>query len=297
MRSRSAACSSRSTRARRHDWFADSRILTATLISIAGFVAFTAWELFGARSPIVDLRILGNRIVAVGTMLAAGIAATLFGTVLMVPQYSQSILGFTAFDSGELLFFRAITVMLLAPVVAGLVGSGRLDSRLVIATGYTLTAWGSLQIARATTTQTSFEHLLPGLMIGGLGTAMLFIPLLITIQSTMPPKDAPKASAFITLAFQLGGSIASASFVTMLDRRAQFHADVLAGQITLANPAVRETLGRLDAARLGELVAPQAQTLAFADVAYVVTALAVILIPLVFLMRRQPRVMSEVSFE
>jgi MFS transporter, DHA2 family, multidrug resistance protein len=281
----------------RHDWFADSQIVAATLVSIAGFVAFTTWELFGTRSPIVDLRILRNRIVAVGTLLAAGIAATLFGTVLIVPQYSQSILGFTAFDSGELIFFRAIAVMLLAPVVAALVGSGRLDSRLVIATGYTLTAFGSLQIARATTTDTSFGHLVPGLMIGGFGTAMLFIPLLITIQSTMPAKDAPNASAFITLAFQLGGSIASASFVTMLDRRGQFHADVLTGQVTLANPAVRDTLGRLAPSRLAELVTAQAQTLAFADVAYVVTALAVILIPLVFLMRRQPRTMSEVSFE
>jgi DHA2 family multidrug resistance protein len=281
----------------RHDWFADSSIVTASVVSIAGFVAFTAWELYGARWPIVDLRILGTRIVAVGTLLAGGIAATLFGTILMVPQYSQSILGFTAFDSGQLLFFRAITVMLLAPVVATLVGSGRVDSRFVIATGYTLTAWGSLQIAGATTTQTSFGHLIPGLMIGGFGTAMLFIPLLITIQSTTPPKDAPKASAFITLAFQLGGSIASASFVTMLDRRAQFHADVLAAQITAANPAVREALHRLTPSRIAEIVAAQAQTLAFADVAYVVAALAGILIPLVFLMRRQPRIMSEVSFE
>ncbi|HTJ25761.1 MAG TPA: DHA2 family efflux MFS transporter permease subunit [Candidatus Limnocylindria bacterium] len=280
----------------RHDWFGDSAIVTASALSIVGFLAFTSWELFGARTPIVDLRILGNRVVAVGTLLAAGIAATLFGTVLMVPQYSQGILGFTAFDSGELLFFRAISVVLLAPVVATMVGNGRLDARMVIAIGYALTAFGSLLIANATTTQTSFGHLIPGLMIGGLGTAMLFIPLLITIQSTTAAKDAPKASAFVTLAFQLGGSIGSASFVTMLDRRAQFHADILAGQVTLAKPAVRALSG-LAPSRLAELVDVQAQTLAFADVAYVVTALAVILIPLVFLMRRQPRVMSEVSFE
>jgi DHA2 family multidrug resistance protein len=215
----------------------------------------------------------------------------------MVPQYSQSLLGFTAFDSGELLFFRAITVMMLAPGVAALVGSGRVDSRVVIATGYALTAWGSFLVARMTTTGSSFGHLVPGLMIGGFGTAMLFIPLLITVQSTTRPEDAPKAAAFVTLAFQLGGSIASASFVTMLDRRTDFHADVLAGNITVANPAVRDALGHLHPAQLAQMVATQAQALAFADVAYVVAALAVILIPLVFLMRRQPLTMSEVSFE
>ncbi|MBV8581322.1 MAG: DHA2 family efflux MFS transporter permease subunit [Candidatus Eremiobacteraeota bacterium] len=275
----------------RHDWFSDGSIVAATAISVAGFAAFVWWELFGTRTPIVDLRVLRSRIVSVGVFLGAGIAATLFGTILMVPQYSQSILGFTAYDSGELMFFRAITVMLLAPVVAGLVGSGRLDARIVMATGYTLTAIGSVLVAWATTSDTSFGHLIPGLMIGGCGTAMLFIPLLITIQSTTSPQDAPKASAFITLAFQLGASVASALFVTMLDRRTQFHTDAIAGSMTLASPAAH-ALHSMTPAQLAGLVAAQATTLGFADVAYAVAALAVLLVPLVFLMARQPRDMS-----
>lgn len=281
----------------RHDWFTDPGILAAAVISALGFVSFAIWELFGARSPIVDLRVLSQRIVAVGTVLSAGIAATVFGTIFIVPQYLQMILGFTAFDSGMLMFVRAIMVMLLAPVVAGLVGSGRVDARLVMGVGYFLTAWGAVLTAQTTTSDSVFGSLVPGMIIGGTGLAMLFIPLLITIQTTSPPKDATKAAAFITLAFQLGGSIASAFLVTMIDRRTVFHTGLLAGNVTLAHPAVRDALPHLGESRLEAIVLKEAQTLAFADVAYVVAALAALLIPLLLLMKRQPRAIAHVSIE
>ena len=233
---------------------------------------------------------------AIGVLLAMGIAATLFGTTLILPQYAQVVLGFTAFDAGQLMLFRALPVMLIAPLVAGLVGSGRVDVRIAMGTGYTFTAIGSYLIAQATTSSTSFGALLPGLIIGGLGTAMLFIPLLIAVQTATTPEDAPKASAFITLAFQLGGSIAGALAVTLLDRRADFHADVLGSGITLARPVVQQALTHISPAQLYAAVVGQAETLAFADIAYAVTALALMLVPLVLLLQRQ-HVVSEVSFE
>jgi DHA2 family multidrug resistance protein len=282
----------------RRDWFDSGSIVFAAVVSAAGAIAFVAWELFGARAPIVDLRILRYRTVSVGVLLAGGIAATLFGTTFVLPQYTQNVLGFTAFGSGELLLFRALPIMLIAPVVAGLVGAGRVDVRAAMATGYVLTGIGSFSIAGATTSSTSFAQLLPGLVIGGLGTAMLFIPLLIAVQtSTSADDDAPKASSFVTLAFQLGGSIASAILVTMIDRRADFHAQILGANLTLARPVVRDALQSASPQMLGALVAAQAQTLAFADLAYAVAAVAAILVPLVFLLQRSQHAITEVSFE
>lgn len=281
----------------RHDWFDSGAIVWMTVMSAAGFVAFTLWELFGTRTPIVDLRVLRYRSVAVGTLLAAGIAATLFGTIFVLPQYAQNILNFTAFGSGELLFFRAIPVLLLVPVVVALVGGGRVDARLVMGLGYVLTAVGSLLLAGATTSGTSFAQLLPGLVVGGMGTAMLFIPLLISVQTSTSAADAPKASSFVTLAFQLGGSIASAVLVTVLDRRTQFHFDVLAAHVTAASPGVRDALRTALPAQISGMVAAQAQTLAFADVADIVAVLALLLVPFLLFMRRQPRTLTDVSFE
>jgi len=240
----------------RRDWFDSASIVTAAIVAATGTIAFTFWELFGTRRPIVDLRILRYRTVAVGVILAAGIAATLFGTTFVLPQYTQGVLGFTAFGSGELLLFRALPIMLIAPLVAGLVGAGRVDVRIAMATGYLLTAIGSFLIAGTTTSSTSFTELLPGLVIGGLGTAMLFIPLLIAVQTATSADDAPKASSFITLAFQL------------------------------ASPQ-----------QLVALATAQAQTLAFADVAYAAAAIAAVLIPIVFLLQRARHTITEISFE
>jgi MFS transporter, DHA2 family, multidrug resistance protein len=281
----------------RRDWFDSGSIVVAAVVSGISTIAFALWELFGTRTPIVDLRILRYRTVSVGVLLAAGIAATLFGTTFVLPQYTQNVLGFTAFGSGELLLFRALPIMLIAPVVAGLVGAGRIDVRVTMGTGYLLTGIGSFLIAGATTSMTSFEQLLPGLVIGGLGTAMLFIPLLIAVQTSTSADDAPKASSFITLAFQLGGSVASAILVTMIDRRADFHTQVLGANITPARSIVRDALTSTSPQQLIALVAEQAQTLAFADLAYAVAGVAAILIPLVFLLQRSQHKITEVTFE
>ena len=281
----------------RRDWFSDAGIVTAAAMALLGTIAFALWELYGTRHPVVDLRILRFRTVAVGVVIAGGIAATLFGTVLVLPQFTQTVLGFTAYDSGLLLLFRALPVMLLAPLVAGFIGAGRLEVRVTIALGFLLNAIASWWIGSGTTTLSAFGTFLPGLILGGLGTAMLFIPLLIAVQTATPPDEAPKASSFITLAFQLGGSIASAVLVTMLDRRGDFHLDILSGGITANEPALA-IVRSVTPQQLYGLVVTQAQTNAFADVAYAVAAIATLMIPLVFLLKRvQPSAAAAVSFE
>jgi DHA2 family multidrug resistance protein len=281
----------------RRDWFDSTTIVVCAVIAAIGSVAFVLWELYGTRTPIVDLRVLRYRTVAIGVILAAGIAATLFGTTFVLPQFTQNVLGFTAFGSGELLLFRALPVMLLAPLVAGLVGAGRVDVRIAMATGYVLTAIGSFITAGITTSNTSFAEFLPGLILGGLGTAMLFIPLLIAVQTATTAEDAPKASSFITLAFQLGGSLASAALVTLLDRRGDFHFAILGSAISANNLAVSGRLHGVAPAQFLNLVIQQAQTLAFADVAYGVALLAALLAPLVFLLARPRGPIEGVSFE
>jgi DHA2 family multidrug resistance protein len=281
----------------RRDWFSSTGIAVAAATAVLGGIAFVAWELVGTRTPIVDLRVLRYRTVAVGVVLAGGIAATLFATTFILPQFTQGILGFTAFDSGELLLFRALPIMLLAPVVAGLVGAGRVDVRAAMGTGYLLTAIGSYLIAGQTTSESGFGSFVPGLLIGGSGTAMLFIPLLIAVQTATSAEDAPQASSFITLAFQLGGSIASALLVTLVDRRGDFHDDIVGASITLARPVVRHALQVISPQQLAALAAAQAQTLAFADVAYVAAGLAALLVPIVFLLQRSQHTVTGVSFE
>ena len=274
----------------RKDWFGSGDIVVAAIASAAGLTLFVVWELFGTTEPIVDLRVLKYRSVATGTVLSMGIAATVFGTTLVMPQYVQNDLGFTAFGSGELLLFRALPVLFMVPLVGGLVGTGRVDARIAMALGYVLSGASSLLLASRITSDSSFGHFVMPLLVGGVGSALLFIPLFIIVQSTTSAQDAPKASAFITLAFQLGGSITGAVLVTLLDRRSEVHLDTLAGSLTLARPLVRDAIAHGGIGGIYARVLQEAQTLAFADSALLVAMLAFALVPLVALMKRQPRV-------
>jgi DHA2 family multidrug resistance protein len=282
----------------RHDWFSSQTISIAAGLAVLGLLSFIFWELYGTREPIVDLRLFAKyRSVPIGLILAMGTSASFFGTTLVLPQFVQTVLGFSAFESGQLQLFRALPVFFLVPVVAGLAGTGRLDARIVISGGWLLTAISSFWLFTRMTSDSGFGHFVVPLLVGGAGSALLAVPLLIIIQGTTSAVDGPKASAFITLAFQLGGSVAGAVLVTIVDRRAAFHVDALASAITLGRAAIPDTPSRGWIIKTFALVAQQAQTMAFADTAFVVGAMAMVLILLVPLLKRQPKDMTSVSFE
>ena len=81
--------------------------------------------------------------------------------------------------------------------------------------------------------------MVPWLALSGLGIAFVFTPLLVAVLRTVAPADSPKAGAFMGLALNLGGSVASASLVTVLDRRETFHGSVLGDAIGALEPSSR----------------------------------------------------------
>jgi hypothetical protein len=104
---------------------------------------------------------------------------------------------------------------------------------------------------------------------------MFLVPLLVRVIGSVKPQDAPKASSFISLSVQLGGSIASSLLITIFDRRTYFHSTVYAANATLANPAVHRFLEAGGTrAQLAHLVAAQAANAGFADAIYSTVVLA-----------------------
>jgi len=270
----------------RKNWFTDSGILFFAVVAVVGIVAFVLWELFFTKTPVVDLHILKNRGVAAGSLLGMTLGISLYGSVLILPQFVQTVLGFTATLSGYLIMVRALAIGLLTPFAAILVTKGKVDARWVIGGGFVLVGVSSAMQALVTTTSSSFWTFAPALIVGGVALSQLFVPLSVAIFSSAPPQDAPKVSAFFNLARQLGGSIATAVLVTILDRRDAFHYAMLAGSATLDRLPVVQFLEHGTPLQLYQLLSSQALTMAFADTAWWTAAISVVLAPLVFLMRR-----------
>lgn len=275
------------TEGERNYWFASLGILCATLVSIVSLSAFVFWELYRARIPVVDLRVLRNRSVSAGSILAVALGAALFGTSYVLPQFTQGPLGFTPTVSGELFIIRAIPVVLITPLVVRLVT--KIDARVLLGLGFFLIGVGALDQGFITAPQASFWTFAFSLVTIGAGTAMLFVPLTIAVLGATKPQDGPKASAFINLSTQLGGSIAVAMLDVVLDRRWSFHSAVLGGRMTLSNLNVQRFLQHGTQAELARLVNAQAAILAYADATFAIAALALVSVPLIFLMRKPAR--------
>lgn len=268
----------------RNDWFNDATIVFFTATATIGIVGFALWELFGTNNPIVDLRVLKYRAVAAGSLLGFAIGATLFGAIVILPQYTQGILGFTATESGELIFVRAIFIALFTPFVARFAGSGKIDTRYLLFAGFFLIGTAQIWLGFLTTSGNDFMSLVPPAIMGGVGLSLLFVPISIAILSAIPPQVVPKATSFQSLSLQLGGSFSTAALVTLLAQRNAFHQEILVGHAT-PNMNVQQLLA--NHGTLGNLyrqIVIQATTLSYADAQFALGALAFALMPLILVM-------------
>jgi DHA2 family multidrug resistance protein len=268
----------------RNDWFDDSRIVTAAVAFVAGLTAFVIWELRGASDPIVDLRIFRYRNVRFGTLAAVVLGMVIFGPTVILPQYVQGVLGFTATLSGLLILMRALPVLILTPFVARL--ASVLDFRAILVTGFLLSAGSFVALALHMTTVSDFWTFPVLLAISGAGQSLLLVPLLVGMLSSVAPADAPKASSFISLSVQTGGSIASTMLVTIFDRRSYFHSDIFRGAVTLAHRTML-LQAHIGLRALSRILAQQSANAGFADSIFALAPLACVGVLMSVLLKRK----------
>lgn len=270
----------------RNDWLADHRILFFTAIAVVGLTAFALWEIYGTNNPIVDLRILKNRTVAAGTGLALTIGFSLFGGVILSPQFQQQLLNFTATLSGESILLRALAIAAFTPLTLIALNKFHVAPRVLLGIGFIIVAISNAMVAEVTTTDSTFWTFGWPLVIGGVGFGMLFLPLSIAVLSSVHGADTQKATSLISLCQQLGGSISTAVLVTLLDRRSALHQSNLAGEMTLRNPALQAALQHhAPLSVIYRLLMQQSATMAFADAFLFLAAITLLLTPLVLFLR------------
>ncbi len=271
------------TEGERHYWFADPTIFGMTLLMVVALCTFVWWELRVA-APIVDLRVLRNRSVAAGSVLALALGAAIFGSTYTLPQFTQGPLGFSPTLSGSLFILRAAPIFIATPILVRI--TGKVDPRVLLGLGFVLIAMGSVLQASITTAEATFWNFGAALVITGIGAALLFIPLSIAVLGATTPSEGPKAGAFVNLSTQLGGSIAVAGLDVLINQRESFHSGVLAASETLARPTVQEYLQHGTVAQLASAVDLQAVILSYADATLAIAVVCVVCAPLILFMRK-----------
>jgi len=183
-----------------------------------------------------------------------------------------------------------------------LASSGKIDARLFVCCGFVLIGISNFMLAEVTTLQADFWTFFVPLALSGVGLAQIFVPLTMSVLSSVEAREIPAASAMFNLARQLGGSVAIAVLVTILARANATHHTELGSSVALGRSPVSAYVARnggeyAQTARgdLNRIVTAQAAVLSYADTARVVGAISLVLAPLAFLLKRPKRMGSIAS--
>jgi DHA2 family multidrug resistance protein len=273
------------------DWFDDSLILSLSVLAGACLIFFLIWEMFIAEKPIVDLGVLRYRSVSAGSTLGLVLGVTLTASLVTLPQFAQGVLGFTATLSGEMIFMRAIAVMLCTPLSVGLATNPKVDVRILIGIGFLMTGLANIVQSGVTTSTANFMSFAPAMIMGGVGLAFTFVPLSLAVFAGVEQRDIPGASAFFNLARQLGGSVGTAILVTIISRSVATHQTALAQDVRLDRTpisAYAHAKTKSETARqLNSIVSVQATTLSYADASQLTGYSTLLVLPLVFLLKKR----------
>ncbi|HWA10759.1 MAG TPA: DHA2 family efflux MFS transporter permease subunit [Opitutaceae bacterium] len=210
------------------DWFGSRFIIAMAAGAVIGTALFI-WRELSIEHPAVDLRVLRHRSLAAGSIYSLVLGMGLYGVMFAVPVFVQDYLHFTATQSGLLLmpgaFASAATMIAMGKL------AGRIDARILIACGALMTA-GTAMLLADINPSTSTHSLFWPLILRGLGSVTMFVPLSLATLGSLPKADISAGSGFYNLMRQMGSSIGIALITTLLAHREAIHRAILVEKVT-----------------------------------------------------------------
>jgi|UniRef100_A0A7V6DNG4 DHA2 family multidrug resistance protein len=287
----------------RDDWFSSDFITRLTILSVTALILLIYWEL-KTRHPVVDLRLFKERNYSAGVTIFFFFGFVLYGSIMLLPLYLQTLMGYDATLAGWALAFGGVGSLMVLPIVGRL--TQLIDSRWLVGAGLLINALAVYMMSNYNT-QISFFHAWFPRFIQGFGLGTTFVSLTTLTMSRISQEKMGNATGIFNLMRNLGGSFGIATATTLLARRGQFHQSRLAETLTPLNlpfqvwqHRIAEVLPGLPPdwqwwqykqpmAALYLELQRQAQMLAFCDDYWFFTIVFLALLPLVLLMRRAPK--------
>ena len=225
----------------RDDWFAAAWIRWFATASAVSMIVFIIWEL-RVREPIVNLKVFLNRNFAVGTLLITAVGLALYSAITLIPLFLQTLMGYTALQSGLAVSTRGAGAMIAMPFVGFL--TGRVDFRKLIGTGFLILAVSLWMISDLTLEISIWDIAVPSILTG-VGLSMMFVPLATVAMGTLNQKDIGNASGVFNLMRNIGGSVGISYLITFLARHAQTNQAMLISHLTPWSSAYQYRLGEI----------------------------------------------------
>jgi DHA2 family multidrug resistance protein len=281
------------------DWFGSGEIQITAFLAVVTLIFFAFWE-WRHPHPIVDLKMLKNRNFGTAVFLQLVLGMVLFGSTVLIPQYLQVLLGYTAELAGKVLSPAGFVMMVMMAVAGRMLGKG--DPRLTVMLGYLAVAAGLFNLTRLDL-YTSYQTATLWRMLQVIGLPFIFIPISTLNYVGVPRNKMNQISSLSNFARNIGGSAGTALLTTYLARSAQVHQMNLASNLSAGSTAVMQETQRIANLTHSSIAAAQfpamveiygqlqrqAMMLAYKNAFAILAAVVALLSPLVWIMRLPPK--------
>jgi len=283
----------------RDDWFGSNFIIWATVFAGAALIGAVIWEL-RQKDPIVDLRLLKERNFSVALFTMYVLGFVLYGTTVLLPILLQTLMGYTAMQSGFVLLPGGVVLLMTLPFVGILLS--KFEARWLVVAGLAIIGAGLFAMSHFNLEMSSTTPINVW-SISRFGMAFMFVPINVIAFYYVLPKKINDATGLINLARNVGGSMGISFVTTLLDRGAQFHQSVLAAHVTPLSQNLQAALqgmehrfiehGSSAAQALSQAerliyatVQRQAMMLSFIDDFRIMAFITLLMIPFMFILKK-----------
>ena len=279
------------------DWFGSNFIWVMTILALLGILGAIAWLLYTDK-PVVDLRVLKDRNFALGCLMIAAMAAVLYASAVVIPQFAQQELGYTATWAGLILSPGGLVIIVLIPIVGRI--SQVVPLKYVIATGFFIMGC-SLIYSHYLVPNLDFWTLAKMRAFQTTGLAFMFVPISQIAYSTLPRTANADASALFTMFRNYFGSLSISAATALVVDRSQVRQAYLTAHTSTLDQGYTYTMKQVEQSLLAQGHAAattagqatnwlyqqlhiQAAVLAYSDVFLVTATLSFLIVPFCFLM-------------
>jgi DHA2 family multidrug resistance protein len=282
------------------DWLGSHFITTLAITAAVCLVTLVIWEWF-RKEPIIDVRMFTSFNFAAANLMMFMMGFMLFSTLVLIPEFLQTLMGYTAELAGLVLSGGGLVLLAMMPVTGRL--TSKIRARYLIAAGWLCLAIGLFYSAHQTDLFISFRFAMWLRITQVVGIGFLFVPITAAGYIGVPPEKGNSVSGIINFMRNIGGSIGTSLVTTLIIRRSQYHQQILVGHVTPDTPAFRSALHALSSeiahsglsaadahneaiARFYGLVNQQARALSYMDTFWVLGALCSIMFVLAFFLKK-----------
>ena len=232
-------------RGERQDWFASREIVALAVVSFFSLIALV-WQELRHEHPVVELRIVRDPQFAASLVFTFLLGGALYSTVFVFPVYAQTLLGFTAWETGMVILPGALASGVTMAIMGRVTASAGLDLRVLVVVGAAVFGYAMWQHSLFTV-ESGWDEFLPAMILRGIGLGMVFIPLNNLALGNLPAEQVANGSGLYNLTRQLGGSVGIATSATLYSQFLQSNRGEMIRHVNEFSAATAARLAKLKA--------------------------------------------------